>query len=82
MPSFHLQIVRADGTPANDALLCVAGAPVPMPDLGHVADAGGRVSIDGPTGHYVFSIWLDGSERRVRCELRTHSAVHVVRLPD
>jgi hypothetical protein len=81
MPTFQLQLVRADGTPAADALLSVAGAPVSMPDLGHVADAAGRVSIDGPAGNYSFSIWLDGSELRVQCELSPQSAVHVVRLP-
>lgn len=80
MPSFQLQLVRADGTPAADALLSVAGAPIPMPDLGYVADAAGRVSIDGPAGNYSFSIWLDGSERRVQCELRPQTAIHVIRL--
>lgn len=81
MPSFKLQFVRADGTPAADALLSVAGAPVPMPDLGYVADAAGRVSIDGPAGNYTFSIWLDGSERLVQCELSPQSGVHLIRLP-
>ncbi|MGJ7497931.1 hypothetical protein ACSFA8_23030 [Variovorax sp. RT4R15] len=81
MPSFKLQVVRANGTPAADALLSVAGAPVPVPDLGYVADAAGRVSIDGPAGNYTFSIWLDGSERLVQYELSPQSGVHLIRLP-
>jgi hypothetical protein len=82
MSTFLLQLVRADGTPATDALLSVAGAPGPMPDLGYVADAAGRVYIDGLAGSYSFSVWLDGRERRVQCELSPQSAAQVLRLPD
>lgn len=82
MPSHPLQLLRADGTPAADALLSVAAAPGPMPDLGLVADADGRLSIDGPTGHYTFRIWLDGRARQVQCQMTAGSAGQVLRLPD
>lgn len=80
MPTFLLQLVHADGTPAADALLSIAGAPASVPDLGYVADAAGRVSIDGPAGSYAFSIWLNGQEQRVQCELGPQAAEHVLRL--
>lgn len=81
MPSHRVQLVRADGTPAADALLSVAEAPASMPDLGHVADAAGEVAIDGPAGRYTFSVWLDGAERRVQCELGANADVQRIRLP-
>lgn len=81
MPTFKLQLLRSDGTPAADALLAVAAAPADMPDLGLVADADGHVSIDGPPGAYAFSVWVDGRERRVQCELGTQAGVQEVALP-
>ncbi len=81
MPTFQLQLLRADGQPAADALVSVAAAPGAMPDLGLVADAAGRLSIDGPAGAYSLSIWLDGRAHRVPCGLRAGAGTVVLRLP-
>lgn len=81
MPTFTLQLLRADGTPAADALVSVADAPAAMPDLGLVADAAGEVAIDGPAGRYTLSVWVDGGEQRVQCELRPGTAAQRITLP-
>jgi hypothetical protein len=81
MPVFPVQILRADGTAAADALVSVATAPGPVVDLGLVADAAGLVAIDGPAGPYTLSVWLDGAERRVPCRLDTPGRARVLRLP-
>lgn len=80
-PPVQLCILRADGTPAADALVSVADAPAEVQDIGHVADASGRVSIDAPVaGSYLLSIWHDGHEQRLRCELGSGSHPTTVRL--
>lgn len=81
MPSFDLQLLLADGTPAAGALVSIASAPASLPDLGRVADAQGRVCIEGPPGSYRFSIWLDGRERQMHFELTQQQGVHLLRLP-
>lgn len=81
MPTFQLQLLRADGQPAADALVSVAAAPGPTLDLGLVADAAGRLSIDGPAGAYSLSIWLDGRAHRLPCTLPSGPGSLVLRLP-
>jgi hypothetical protein len=81
MASVHLRILRADGTPAADALVSVADAPASVQDIGRVADADGEVSIDVPVaGSYLLSIWHDGHEQRLRCELGMGSNATTLRL--
>jgi hypothetical protein len=80
-PTVQVCILRADGTPAADALVSVADAPAAVQDIGHVADAAGRVSIDVPMGgSYLLSIWHEGREQRLRCELGTGSGTTTFRL--
>jgi len=56
-----LQILLADGRPAAGALVAVAEAPVPVPDLGLVADAAGRVHLPVPApGRWCLRIWHAG----------------------
>ena len=78
----ELQLLRADGTAAADALVSVAEAPVSMPDLAMVADAQGRVSIEPPVaGRFVLSVWIDGREHRLRCDLAPNMTSIVLPLP-
>lgn len=81
MAIHQLQLLRADGSPAADALVSVAAAPGPVPDLGLVADAAGRLSIDGPAGAYRLSIWLDGHAQQLPCTLPAGAGVRVLHLP-
>lgn len=61
MPRQPLRLLRADGTPAADALVSVAQAPQPVPDLGLVADGDGRLVLDAAVaGPHVLSVWVDG----------------------
>lgn len=81
MAAVQVHILRADGTPAADALVSVADAPAEVQDIGHVADAAGQVSIDVPVaGSYLLSIWHDGREERLRCELGTGSGTTTIHL--
>jgi hypothetical protein len=78
----ELQLLRADGSPASDAIVSVAEAPSPMPDVAAVADAAGRVSIDPPvSGDYLLNIWLEGRNYRMTCRLAPNGGTVVVRLP-
>ncbi|MBK9133596.1 MAG: hypothetical protein IPM15_04370 [Betaproteobacteria bacterium] len=78
----EVQLLRADGAPAADALVAVADAPVAMPDLGLVADAEGCVSIEVPVaGRYVLSVFSDGREQRLACDLAPGRGRRLLRLP-
>ncbi|QPF74100.1 hypothetical protein G8A07_15060 [Roseateles sp. DAIF2] len=79
----ELQLLRADGSPAADALVSLSDAPVPMPDLAAVADAAGRVSLELPPlpGRFVFNVWLDGRSHELPCHLATPVDRLVLRLP-
>jgi hypothetical protein len=78
----ELQLLRADGSPAAEALVAIAEAPVSMPDLAMVTDAEGRISMWPPVaGRFTLSVWIDGSEHRLPCELAPGAGSRVLRLP-
>lgn len=76
-----LQFLRADGTPAAEAIVSVAEAPVSMPDLAMVANAEGSIGFRPPVpGRFVLSVWVDGRAHLVPCELTPRSTRLTLRL--
>ncbi len=79
----ELRLLCADGTPAAGALVSVADAPQPVPDLGRVADDDGRVSLDPPgSGRYSLSVWHEGRARLLTLELAPGMPALELRLPN
>lgn len=74
-----LKIVKADGTPASDAVVMIANAPVAVPDIGMVADPMGIVEFVPPSkGAYEFSIFYEGSEWKELLEVVEDKKEHTV----
>jgi hypothetical protein len=74
-----IKIVNADGTPAIDAVLMVAQAPVAMPDIGMVADNMGAVHFNPPIiGTYELSIFYQGSEWKEALHIAENSQEHTI----
>lgn len=76
-----LCILQADGRPAAGAVVSIADAPVPVPDLGLVADAEGRLHLAvGAAGRWRLSIWHRGHGFEWAGWLAPGDATTVVRL--